>query len=162
MNKHTVVVKFSNTTLDHLSVSKVSLWCIRNGKSYPRFSSLCFEKVSFRIIFILQNLLVHGVRYLKQSLVTLQSFFLNFRSFERLFAPVLENASNTIVDQLDEQKVFLFIVSISVSMFVISREKQQKRYLSDVSMPVWKSVTENRDLAWVWSGCRPLQSWQWM
>ena len=52
LNKHTVVVKFSNTSLDDLSVSKVSLWCIRNGKLYPSLSSLRFEKVILQIDFL--------------------------------------------------------------------------------------------------------------
>ena len=59
MNKHTVtvVVKVSNTSLDALSVSKVSLclWYISNicnGKSYPPLSYLHFEKVSFKIDFL--------------------------------------------------------------------------------------------------------------
>ena len=48
LNKHTVVVKFSNTSLDDLSVYDAS----ETGKLYPSLSSLRFEKVILQIDFL--------------------------------------------------------------------------------------------------------------
>ena len=119
MFKTQVVVKVSNTSLDDLSVSKVSLWSIRTGKSHPPLSSLHFKKVTFQTEFIftesitalyqVKNKKIKNKKgfmchkwlfWAEQSFVTHKSFFyflfFYFWPFQTFFAPVsdLENTSH--------------------------------------------------------------------